>query len=195
MFTRKKLAALLVVSFICLAIGGTAWSQYGPTATPGYTWNFGSNNSPLANQWPGTPAVVHVHHHYNGITPGSPNANLVSAYSPINDWKFGFQPGTGTFYKPWQQDWGHLGFTGYMGQQGKYVGLVVASVTPGSKAAKMGLVTGDFIIGINDEPATTYKEVGILFDETSDKPDAELSLKVWNPQTNRVSELTEENDD
>ncbi len=200
MVSRQRVVpALLVLSVACLILAGTAWSQYGPTATPGYTYNFGSNNSPLANRWPGSPAVVHVHHHYNGIMPGSANANLVTGYAPIDDWKFGFQQGTGTFFKPWQQDWGHLGFTGYMGQQGKYVGLVVASLTPGSPAAKMGLISGDFILEINGQPLTNYKQVTVLFDQTEEKPNAPLELEVWNPQTNRVSELSnhdgDDNDD
>ena len=92
-----------------------------------------------AKAQPTAPTVIHIHHHhyYN-----SPSSSLISAYSPQTAWNYGFQPGLGNTVRPWKQNWGHLGFTGYLGQHGggvvvtfqKFTGLVVDTVTPGSPA-------------------------------------------------------------
>lgn len=139
---------------------------------------------------PGAPQVIHIHHHYSNLS--SPATEMSSAFAPGYAWNYGFQPGMGNVVRPWTQNWGHLGFTGYLGMQSGRTGLVVDKLTPDSPAAKMGLVSGDFILAINGQPVSDYKQVTILFDETVDKPKAPLSLKVWNPTTGRTMNLQTE---
>ena len=89
----------------------------------------------------GSPTVIHIHHYYN---PASPAANLISGYAPSTAWHYGYQE-TGEYTVPWKENWGHLGFTGYLGQHGGgvditpdslnvFVGLVVDNIAPGSPA-------------------------------------------------------------
>jgi membrane-associated protease RseP (regulator of RpoE activity) len=153
---------------------------------------------------PAAPTVVHIHHHYynyNGPTSAyntiSPTASLLSANSPQTNWNYGYQPGTGTYVRPLNQNWGHLGFTGYMGQHGggvdvtlqQFTGLVVNTVTPGSPASQMGLVPGDFILKINGVPVNSYKQATMLFEQTEQDSGRPLALEVWNPNTRRISTL------
>jgi membrane-associated protease RseP (regulator of RpoE activity) len=141
--------------------------------------------SPTAG--PSQPMVVHVHHHYYNAA--LPSTQLANFYSPQSAWNYGYQPGLQTFVTPWKQDWDHLGFTGYLGQQGEITGLVVDKLTPGSAAAKMGLVQGDFILSINGTPVDSYRQVAGLFEETKDDPKHKLAMEVWNPHTNRKNTI------
>ena len=151
-----------------------------------------------ANVSSGQPMVIHVHHHHYYYNPGSLSAEMASFYAPTYAWNYGLQPGTGRLYEPWKQNWGHLGFTGYLGQHGggvdvtlhTFTGLVVDTVTPGSPASKIGLVPGDFILKINGTPVDNYKQVTILFEETLEGAKPEIELTVWNPYTRRTSILT-----
>lgn len=147
----------------------------------------------------GQPVIIHIHHHYyNG--PGSPATEMASAFSPTYAWNYGYQPGSGRIVEPWKQNWGHLGFTGYLAQHGGgvditpqslnvFTGLVVDTVTPDSPASKIGLVPGDFILKINGSPLTNYKQVTILFEQTLQSSDPEIRLTVWNPHTRRTTVL------
>jgi membrane-associated protease RseP (regulator of RpoE activity) len=146
-----------------------------------------------------SPTVIHIHHHY--YNPASPSASIISGYAPSTAWHYGYQAGTGTNVEPWKQNWGHLGFTGYLGQHGGgvlitpdsfpvFTGLVVDTLTPGGPAAKLGLVPGDFILKINGVKVDNYKQVTLLFDQTEDNPKATLTLDVWNPHTRRTQTLT-----
>ena len=153
---------------------------------------------------PAAPTVVHIHHHYyNSNAPTSayntisPTASLLSANSPQTNWNYGYQPGTGTYVRPLNQNWGHLGFTGYLGQHGgvdvtlqQFTGLVVYTVTPGGPASQMGLVPGDFILKINGVPLDSYKQITMLFEQTEQESGKPLALEVWNPNTRRTSTLT-----
>jgi hypothetical protein len=151
---------------------------------------------PPANAAAGQPTVIHVHYHYYP-NPWSPAAASASFYSPTYAWNYGYQPGLGNYYSPLNQNWGHLGFTGYIGMHGggvdvtlhTFTGLVVNTVTPGSPADKMGLVPGDFILKINGTAVDSYKQVTILFDETLQGTKPEIELTVWNPYTRRTSDL------
>ncbi len=91
----------------------------------------------------------------------------------------------GGFIEPWKQDWLHLGFTGYLGQQEEISGLIVDTVTPDSPAAKMGLIPGDFILKINGVPLNSYRQVAVVFEETRENPKHEISFEIWNPHTRR----------
>lgn len=153
----------------------------------------------LATPDRGQPQVVHVYHHYF-TNPASPATSMASGYAPMYAWNFGYQPGSGRTVEPWKQDWGHLGFTGYLGQHGGgvdvtasssnvFVGLVVDSVSRGSPAAKMGLVPGDFILKINGTPVDSYKQVAILFEQSRKSAKPEINFTVWNPATRRTTEL------
>lgn len=152
--------------------------------------------SPAATSAP--PTVVHIHHHYYNL--GSPQTERASAYAPKYAWNFGYQPATGQFISPWKQNWGRLGFTGYLGQHGGgvditlqpqnvFTGLVVDTVTPGSPANRMGLVPGDFILKIDGTAVDSYKQVALLFDQAESGNKPEITLTVWNPNTRRTSEL------
>lgn len=151
-----------------------------------------------ANASSGQPVVIHIHHHHYYSNPSSLGAEMASFYSPTYAWNYGLQPGTGRLYEPWMQNWGHLGFTGYIGQHGGgvdptlhvFTGLVVDTVTLGSPASKIGLVPGDFILKINGTPVDSYKQVTILFDQTLEGAKPEVELTVWNPHTRRTSTLT-----
>lgn len=147
----------------------------------------------------GQPIVIHIHHHYP-YNPASPSTAMASGYAPLYAWNFGYQPGTGRIVEPWKQNWGHLGFTGYLGQHGGgvditpqslnvFTGLVVDTVTPNSPASKMGLVPGDFILKINGTPVDSYKQVAILLEQTLHSSKPEVDFTVWNPATRRTSEL------
>jgi membrane-associated protease RseP (regulator of RpoE activity) len=152
---------------------------------------------PSTNANGGQPVVIHVHHHHYYQDPGSPTAAIASFYSPTYAWNYGYQPGLGTVYSPLQQNWGHLGFTGYIGEHGggvdvrlhQFTGLVVNTVTPGSPADKMGLVPGDFILKINGTPVDSYKQVTILFEQTLEGTKPEIDFTVWNPYSRRTSEI------
>lgn len=166
----------------------------------------GGLSQPLtAQQGPSGPSaaspVTHVHYHYHYFNPASPDANLISGYAPSTAWNYGNMAAVGASVQPWKQNWGHLGFTGYLGQHGGgvmitpdsfpvFTGLVVNTVTPGGTAAKLGLVPGDFITKINGVTVDTYKQVTLLFDQTEQNPKAPLTLEVWNPHTRRTQTLT-----
>ncbi len=167
--------------FTYLAAAPCAGQMYGTVATP-----------PAAS---GAQVIQVHHHHYYNL--GSPATSMASHYSPQFAWHYGYQTQTGNYVAPWKQNWGHLGFTGYMGQHGggvevtaeTFVGLVVDTVTPGSPAAKMGLVPGDFILSINNVKVDGYKQAGVLFEETAKNKKEPLVLQVWNPHTRRTSNL------
>jgi membrane-associated protease RseP (regulator of RpoE activity) len=153
-----------------------------------------------ANSPGGQPTVIHIHHHHYYPNPGSNATEIGSYYSPTYAWNFGYQPGTGGFIRPWKQNWGHLGFTGYLGQHGGgvditpeslnvFTGLVVDTVTPGSPASKIGLVPGDFILKIDGTPVDGYKQAAILFDQSVQGSKPEIALTVWNPTTRRTTVL------
>jgi membrane-associated protease RseP (regulator of RpoE activity) len=184
----NRLSALAALVAVLLAGGGVwCWAQ-APTG------QYPASQAPAGSGAvaPSTaPQVIHIHHHYHV---GSYSTELASAFAPQFAWNYGFQPGTGNIVRPWTQDWGHLGFTGYIGQRAQYTGLVVDTLTPGSPAAKMGLVQGDFILAINGQKVDNYKQVTILFDQTVDKPEAPLSLQIWNPTTGRTITLRAELD-
>src|SRR5262245_5125184 len=87
------------------------------------------NAPPLsANSGSGQPMVTHIHHHYYYPNPSSPMTMMASYYSPTYAWNYGYQPGSGTVYSPWNQNWGHLGFTGYIGQHGGGVDITPESL-------------------------------------------------------------------
>jgi membrane-associated protease RseP (regulator of RpoE activity) len=185
--TTHQIRSLELFSF-CIA----AWLSTGSHAQAQYA------APPVANANSGQPMVIHIHHHYYYNNLQSPMTGMASFYSPTYAWNYGYQPGLGTFYSPLQQNWGHLGFTGYIGQHGggvdvtlhTFTGLVVNTVTPGSPADKIGLVPGDFILKINGTPVDSYKQVTILFDQTLEGSKPEVELTVWNPNTRRTSTLT-----
>ena len=102
--------------------------------------------------------------------------------------------------QPFTQNWGHLGFTAFLGQHGGgvdvtpesfnvFTGLVVNTVTPGSPASKIGLVPGDFILKIDGTAVDSYKQVAILFEQSEQGSKPEIDLTVWNPTTRRTSSL------
>src|SRR5262245_48957678 len=139
-------------------------------------WFFSGSPAPAQNAPPlsgnagsGQPMVIHVHNHYYP-NPWSSMPESASFYSPTYAWNYGFQPGLGNYYSPLKQNWGHLGFTAYIGEHGggvdvrlhQFTGLVVNTVTPGSPADKIGLVPGDFILKINGTAVDSYKQVTIL---------------------------------
>ena len=70
-----------------------------------------------------------------------------------------------------------------------FAGWVVNTVTPGSPAAKIGLIPGDFILKIDGTPVDTYKAATLLFDQTLQGAKPEIELTVWNPNTRRTSVL------
>ncbi|QDU97000.1 PDZ domain-containing protein [Lignipirellula cremea] len=206
--TLKRLAAACLAMAGCflLAAPSTAQSPYGPygqgQAPYGQGQNpYGQGQTPAAA--PGAapaaaPTVIHIHHHYG---PAAPSANLISGNQASTAWNYGWQPGTGTIVTPWKQNWGHLGFTGYLGQHGGgvdldvasldvFTGLVVDTVTPDSPATQLGLVPGDFIRSINGTAVDNYKQVTNLFEQTEQQPGGELTMEVWNPHTRRTSTLT-----
>jgi membrane-associated protease RseP (regulator of RpoE activity) len=146
------------------------------------------------------PLVLHVHHHY--YTPSGGRYQYTPAYrtylgaathatqDPViqrysQAFPTGAQNAIGAYIEPWKQDWAHLGFTGYLGQQGEISGLIVDKVTPGSSAEKMGLIPGDFILTINGTPLNSYRQVAVLFEETREDPKHEISFEIWNPHTRR----------
>ena len=96
----------------------------------------------------------------------------------------------GGLVEPWKQNWGHLGFTAYLGQSGDKTGLIVDTVNPGSAAEKMGLIPGDFILKINGTPATGYRQVAALFEETAEDPKHQIALEIWNPHTRRTHNVS-----
>lgn len=147
----------------------------------------------------GPPTVVNIHHHYYAA---GPYASTITAFAPSTAWHYGYQESTGAYVQPWKQNWGHLGFTGYMGQHGGgvditpdsgnvFAGLVVDTVFPGSRAQQLGLVPGDFITKIDGVAVDGYKQAAELFDETAANPKEPLELEVWNPNTRRTQTLTE----
>ncbi|MEQ8790440.1 MAG: PDZ domain-containing protein [Pirellulaceae bacterium] len=189
-----RLGALGTLTAVLLVSGAVwCWAQApGPPRYPTPQYPAPQYQAPQypsgqAGAAPAGPQVIHIHHHYHNLSSNS--AELASAYAPGMAWNYGFQPGTGNIVRPWTQNWGHLGFTGYLGQQGQYTGLIVDTLTPDSPAAQMGLVQGDFILAINGRKVNDYKQVTILFDESVDKPKAALSLRVWNPATGRIATL------
>jgi len=148
------------------------------------------------------PMVLHVHHHYGGATTTGGQYIYVPHYRTyLGASTFAGQPEVlqryslfyptaskavlGGFIEPWKQDWLHLGFTGYLGQQGEISGLIVDTVTPDSPAAKMGLIPGDFILKINGAPLNSYRQVAVVFEETRENPKHEISFEIWNPHTRR----------
>lgn len=143
----------------------------------------------------GQPVVVHIHHHYYNAE--SPSAALANMYAPSYAYHYGFQQNTGTMASPLQQNWGRLGFTGYLGQHGGgvditpeslnvFTGLVVNTVTPGSPASNMGLVPGDFILKIDGTAVDNYKQAAILFEQSEQGANPTVELTVWNPHTRRT---------
>lgn len=184
--TSKLIAVAALVIVVCAVLVSRARTQ---PPTPPY-----GPPSPA-----GTPTMIHIHHHY--VNPGASYANLVSGYRPPTAWNYGNPAAVGASVQPWKQNWGHLGFTGYLGQHGGgveitpdsfpvFTGLVVDTVTPGSTAARLGLVPGDFILEINGVKVNNYKQVADLFEQTQQNPGADLSLDVWNPHTRRSQILT-----
>jgi len=177
----------LEVSFFCVGGWLCACSPAGA--------QFGS--APPTTEGGGQPIVVHVHNHFYQ-NPWAPSQGMASYYSPTYAWNYGYQPGLGTIYSPWTQNWGHLGFTAYMGEHGggvdptlhTFAGLVVNTVKPGGPADKIGLVPGDFILKINGTSVDSYKQATILFDETLQGAKPEIELTVWNPYSRRTSVLT-----
>lgn len=183
LFRSLATFSLGLVGWICIA--SQTQAQH-PASAPA-----GSNSR--------QPMVIHVHHHHY-YNPGARSTEMASFYSPTYAWKFGYQPGTGRTVEPWKQNWGHLGFTGYLGQHGGgvdltlqslnvFTGLVVDTVTPDSPASKMGLVPGDFILKINGTAVNNYKQVAILFEQTLKGAKPKIDLTVWNPNTRRKSSL------
>jgi len=174
-----------VAAFVSLPFTLPVCAQYPSAAT--------------ANSSTGQPIVIHIHNHYYS-QPGLPGSELGSYYAPSSAWNFGYQPGTGNFISPFSQNWGHLGFTAYLGQHGGgvdvtpesfnvFVGLVVNTVTPGSPASKIGLVPGDFILKIDGTAVDSYKQVANLFEQSEQGSKPEIDLTVWNPTTRRTSVL------
>ena len=147
----------------------------------------------------GQPVVIHIHHHFH-FDGGSPTAEMANFYAPNYAWSFGYQPGMGSNVRPLNQNWGHLGFTGFLGQHGGgvditpeslnvFTGLVVNTVTPDSPASKMGLVPGDFILKINGTSVDSYKQIALLFEQIEQGHNPQVDLTVWNPVTRRTNEL------
>ena len=91
----------------------------------------------------------------------------------------------GAFIEPWKQNWYHLGFTGYLGQQGDISGLIIDKVAADSPAAQMGLIPGDFILKINGTAVDSYRQLAVLFEETRENPKHEITFEIWNPHTRR----------
>jgi membrane-associated protease RseP (regulator of RpoE activity) len=180
-FRFLKMLSICIAGWLCASFPVRA--QEGPSAS--------------GNAMGRPPMVIHVHHHYYYPNPWSPMAAMASDYAPAYSWNYGYQPGLGTVYSPLQQNWGHLGFTGYIGEHGggvdvrlhQFTGLVVNTVTPGSPADKMGLVPGDFILKIDGTPVDSYKQLTILFDRTLESTKPEIEFTVWNPHTRRTITL------
>ena len=55
-----------------------------------------------------------------------------------------------------------LGFRGVAGHSGSVGGVNVIAIEPGSPAAQAGLVSGDLVVAVNDEPVTTPEELSDL---------------------------------
>ena len=151
------------------------------------------------------PLVLHVHHHYytnqGGEYQYTPayrtylGAGVFGNQTPvIQKYSQAFpvhaQTVVGGLVEPWKQNWGHLGFTAYLGQQGEKTGLIVDTVTPDSAAEKMGLIPGDFILKINGTPATGYRQVAALFEQTAEDPKHQIALEIWNPHTRRTNNVS-----
>lgn len=134
------------------------------------------------------PQVLHIHNHYYN-TPNDPSAQMSTFYAPMYAWKYGWQPGMGTVVEPWKENWGGLGLFGYLGQQQGHTGLVVDHILPGSPAASMGLVRGDFILAIDGNPLDSYKQTAILLEEAGVGRNTRLVLDVWNPHTGRRADI------
>lgn len=146
------------------------------------------------------PLVLHVHHHY--YTPsGAQNINVPHYRTYLGASTFSQQPeviqkysrffpagnqaAVGAFIEPWKQNWYHLGFTGYLGQQGDISGLIIDKVAADSPAAQMGLIPGDFILKINGTAVDSYRQLAVLFEETRENPKHEITFEIWNPHTRR----------
>jgi membrane-associated protease RseP (regulator of RpoE activity) len=182
-----KYAPLAAVAICVVVVAGSMLLPQGQAQVP-------TSAMPPA----GPPTVVNIHHHYYSA---GPNASLVTGFAPSTAWHYGFQEASAAYVQPWKQNWGHLGFTGYLGQHGGgvdvtpdsanvFVGLVVDTVIPGSRAQRLGLVPGDFIVKINGVAADSYAQVATLFDDTEANPKNPLELEVWNPYTRRTQTLT-----
>lgn len=183
--TTQRLLPLAIFLFGltgCVLIAATAQAQYPPPA------------STVPNS--GQPMVIHIHHHYNTLA--STFLNQPATLPQSMPYLYGNQNVIGNYVQPWKQNWDHLGFTGYLGQHGGGVdvtlqvvsGLVVDTVTPGSPAAQMGLVVGDFITKINGTAVDSYRQVADLFEETRENPKHEIEMSVWNPHTRRTNTVS-----
>jgi membrane-associated protease RseP (regulator of RpoE activity) len=134
--------------------------------------------------------VIQVHHHhYYGYGAFGPQAT--STVSQASVFSPGFHPWYGGQVRPWDINWGKLGFYGYYGKQGENMGLIVSKVTPGSPAEQFGLVPGDMIVSIDgqDISDSSYRILEAIFAEITIKPKASVSMTVWNTTTRRTHTL------
>ncbi|MBW1990151.1 MAG: PDZ domain-containing protein, partial [Deltaproteobacteria bacterium] len=61
--------------------------------------------------------------------------------------------------------------------QGKPDGLALSRIRPGSIFARMGLVDGDIIQGVNDRNISTVEDVLSLYRSLKDSPEVTLRIK------------------
>lgn len=169
--------ATTVFTFLCLGMFATADDLVVPPPKPA--------ESPEK--------VIQVHHHYYfGYGAYGPQATSTVSQDSV------FTPGYHPWYegqvRPWDINWGKLGFYGYFGKQGDNMGLIVSKVDKGSPAEQFGLVPGDMIISIDGQNISdsSYRVLEAIFAEITTKPEAKVSMTVWNMHTRRTNTLKAE---
>jgi hypothetical protein len=80
-------------------------------------------------------------------------------------------------------DWPELGVVTYAGEYGQVQGMVVVRVVPNSSAAKAGIVPGDVILKLNNQPTPNADALESVLDAAK----SNFEATVWDARTGRTS--------
>jgi hypothetical protein len=83
-------------------------------------------------------------------------------------------------------DWPELGVVTYAGEYGKVQGMVVVRVVPNSSAAKAGIVPGDVILKLNNQPTPNADTLETALDAAK----GNFEATVWDVRTGRTSNIS-----
>lgn len=182
-------ATSLLVLFTTAAWCSAQQGNFGQSR--GYLGQRNANGAPSAPQ----PTAIHVHHHYYNYQPNGPYSPLIAQQSDpgyvAGPGYLGGAPSVSMEPKPWERNWGGLGFHAYLGQQGQHSGLIVSRVLPDSPASKLGLVVGDVILQVNDQVINDLpmRQIESLFLSLTTQAKADVTAQVFNQHTGRIGTL------
>ena len=138
------------------------------------------------------PTVIQIHHHHY-YQPTGPTPLIAQQSNPgyAALTYLGGSPSASMEPKPWERNWGGLGFHAYLAQQGQYSGLIVSRVYPNTPASRLGLVVGDVIINVNGKVINdlSNRQLESLFLGLTTQVKQDVVIQVWNSHTRRMSTL------